>query len=899
MVRFTLAQMRLSLPRLIAGALAIVIGTAFIAATLVGTSVMTQTARNAVTAGYAGADIVVNWDVTEEQLATIRAAAGVEVAAGQLSTGVTVEGPAGRTSIDLASHLPDARLEPQKLVSGAWPAIDQIALPSNVAERLGLRIGDQATVVVRAWMEGKNGEDEKVVDTRTPVTVSGLVQDPAGAFSREGGQAVGTQSLVTRVAESDPGAAGGVSPPSKYRTVLVIIDEGASPVEVADRLQATFSAQDDDGWPRVQTVTDRADEELGQFTNGANGLTAFVLAFAAIALLVAGLVIANTFQVLVAQRTRHLALLRCIGAVKAQVRRAVLLEGAVTGLAASLVGVLVGALIAQAMLVVLRQLKPEVPLPAMINLTWVDVLLPLLIGTVVTVAAALVPARSATRVSALAALRPQTPPRARQAAGRTRLALSLILVVLGIGLLGLGVFESMDGWSSSETGLLIAVFGGAVSFLGVLVSAVFWAPRLAAGIGWLAARFGGAPATLAAANSARNPRRTAATMSALLIGVTLVTTVSTAAASARSTLDRELDSRYPVDVVVGQEPNWSPEGAVLDPPVTPEQLAAVAGVKGVAKVARAGNAVLEFDVPEGVGRYGLAGGPVLVTVVDDAAAALIQDERTRKALLAGRAVVDRGYSDLPSLGHSIQVRHGELSAWTKVPVTWATEFGANVILPESLMGQLGVKPVATQLWVTLDHDRAAAEVVSGIQAALTSATPRDASGASSENQDSTSRTLSVDGMAVRRAEYDHVIDTLLAVVLGLLGVAVLIAILGVANTLALSVIERRRESATLRAIGLTRRQLRATLAVEGTVIAAAGALAGIGLGLVYGWVGASTVFAGLVRLRAAESVTFGLAVPWVQVLAIMSVALLAGLLASVLPSRSASRSSPIAALAAD
>jgi putative ABC transport system permease protein len=181
-------------------------------------------------------------------------------------------------------------------------------------------------------------------------------------------------------------------------------------------------------------------------------------------------------------------------------------------------------------------------------------------------------------------------------------------------------------------------------------------------------------------------------------------------------------------------------------------------------------------------------------------------------------------------------------------------------------------PVA-ELWVRLADVNDAGAVVPKIQDAIKT------------------EAVALDGPALKRASYQTLIDTLLAIVVGLLAVAVVIALVGVANTLSLSVLERRRESATLRAIGLSRRQLRWMLAIEGMLIAGIGAVLGTGLGLLYGWVGAATL------LSTIGPVT--LAVPWRDLGIVLVVALAAGLLASVLPGRAAARTSPVAALAVD
>jgi putative ABC transport system permease protein len=298
----------------------------------------------------------------------------------------------------------------------------------------------------------------------------------------------------------------------------------------------------------------------------------FVMTFAAIALLIAAMVITNTFQVLIAQRTRALALLRCIGAGTGQLYRSVLLEAAILGAVASAVGILTGALLVQATLVVAPNIDLGVPLPATVTLTWQSVVLPLVVGMGVTVLAALAPARSATRVAPLVALRPSDAPTLRARSGRARLVVSLLALVGGFALLGLGVFLGMEG--APQFGLVAAVGGGAVAFFGVVLSAVLWLPRVAAVLGALVARTGPA-SRLAVANTLRNPRRTAATSTALLIGVTLVTMVSTGAASARMSADSLLDEEYPYDVSV----------PTSDPTYVEDLSDAVGGTSGITATA--------------------------------------------------------------------------------------------------------------------------------------------------------------------------------------------------------------------------------------------------------------------------------------------------------------------------
>jgi putative ABC transport system permease protein len=437
-------------------------------------------------------------------------------------------------------------------------------------------------------------------------------------------------------------------------------------------------------------------------------------------------------------------------------------------------------------------------------------------------------------------------------------------------------------------GLLAGVLGGAASFVGVLIGAVFWVPKVAGWLGHGVSRLAGASAELAAVNSTRNPRRTAATTGALLIGVTLVALMSTGAATARSTLSAELDGRFPVDVTVGDSPTWETGGKLHSPPLSAAQLNAVRGVDGVRSVVAIPGGVLAARWLGSVGDNGEAGSSqsTLVSAVDGEAAAVLRDDRTRRALSDGWLVLSKGWFGMPTdhLPDSVDVARAghENDGWRTVHVLWKDSPVAGMAPPQ-LLRDLKVETVASEAWVGLDSGVDPVGVVSNIEDTLVAASK-------SAGEDSAAP-APIKAIAIERAAYDKVINTLLAIVVGLLGVAVVIAVVGVANTLSLSVIERRRESATLRAIGMTRRQLRWSLATEGMVIAAVGAIAGVALGLLYGWAGARTVLGGVTEVH--------LAVPVADLAITLVVAVLAGLLASVLPARSAARSSPIAALATD
>ena len=273
------------------------------------------------------------------------------------------------------------------------------------------------------------------------------------------------------------------------------------------------------------------------------------MCFGVLAMFVAALVIANTFQVLVAQRRRTLALLRTIGAKKGQLYGSVLSEAAVLGFVASVLGVVLGSLLMWGMCV--SDIMQE---GMRFNFSWQAAVVPILFGIVVTVLASLGSARSATAVTPLEALRPIELTDNRRSS-LTRAIIGILMVVVGITMAVFSIWQvqATNGGEDASSDqftmiLLVAIAGAALVFLGMIVTAVFWMPALMKGVGALAS-LTGPSATVAHANIQKNPRRIAATGAALLIGVTLVSTIATGAASAKETMNGALATRYSVDIV--------------------------------------------------------------------------------------------------------------------------------------------------------------------------------------------------------------------------------------------------------------------------------------------------------------------------------------------------------------
>lgn len=853
MLRLTWTQMRAAAGRLSAAAIAIVLGTAFVTTVLLASATMEETSHRAFTASYANADVVLTnpEELTAADLAAVRAASEVSAADPISSLGVAASAD-GRTEWGLVGATPaDRRLSVSQPATGQYPAgPDEVVLEAGLADRLGVGMGDQIELDAQA----PAGGDGPGAGTTHAVDIVGLLPEPTNFFMQSSQIVVhpGVHAQIAAEAESP-----GIS------EIMAVLTGDATAAGLSTTLAEELGPQ-----TQVRTVAELAEERTAQTAGGDAVFTALLLGFAAVALAVAALVIANTFTVLIAQRTRTLALLRCVGADRAQIRRSVLLEAGILGLLASLVGLGLGVGITAAGLQVLQGADLDLPLDTGVHLSPGIVATVLVIGLAVTLVTAGVPARLATKVAPLAALRPvEGTPAA--GVGRVRAILAWLAAGGGLVLLVGGVLLARSAGSDDSATLLgalgLGVLGGMLSLFGLLLGSVFIVPRLIALAGRLLAR--AVPGRIATANAIRNPRRTATTTSALVIGVTLVTMMSTGATAARHTLESSLDERYAVDLALDAGP--AAEGGLSD-----RQQHAVEGHPDVAATALMSASMVDLDAAgsqTSIDVVATDGGDLAGVIRDADLVAALSDETI---VLGPQTAMQLGVDD----GDPISVTGAAGAQADLSAVVHRIGRTAALVTPGTL-ASLDPAPVTASLWAQLADDANELSVVNDIQNDLTQAAPAGQAAAA------------VNGMAVERAGYQQVVDTLLTIVIGLLGVAVLIALVGVANTLSLSVLERRRESAMLRAVGLTRGQLRGMLAVEGVFIAGAGALIGAVAGLAYGWAGSAVILSGMGPVP--------LAVPWRDLGLVVLIALIAGLAASVLPARSAVRTPPVAALAAD
>jgi putative ABC transport system permease protein len=811
MRRLLLSSLRSHLRRFVASCLAIVLGVAFGTVALTARSSAAHEVDTSIAAPYGGTDAVVfssENTLTAANLATIRALPSVRAAA-PISTAylavtwpgdkrpsyMPVRPPSGEPSLPSTASLAEGR-EPRTTT--------EIAVPDRLAARHGLTPGSTLTA---STADGH----------RIALTMTGTLHTQ-GSFG-----------LNPMLASAAAGRAW--SPDSGYDELRVSARGGVTP----DALVAHVSKALGKGY-RVMTAAAVIERQVAQYTHGIDVLGGVFGLFAVVALFVAGLVIANTFAIVLAQRARELALLRCVGASRPQVFGSVLAEAALVGLVASAIGVATGVLVTAAGLALARRFGSNIPAVG-VHPDLLALLAPFVIGTVTTVLAAVVPARRATRVAPLAALRPVADTGVASRAGVARLAIGALLLAGGGALLVAGTRSHAIEFGAA---------GGFVSFLGVLALGTALVPVVIRLLGAVPARFAGPPARLAVANAVRNPRRTSAATSALLVGVTLIVMTCTGIASAQRTFDTAMDLRYPVDLIVRG-----------DGPLPAGTAAKVAAVRGVTTTT---------EVRGGTAR--VRGEEVPVLGVDPAAARTVVRTGRIDGLAPGTAIVEprlfgrlapAGVLTLTSGGRTVRLR------------AVAVDHLEPVVLAMSDLRALVPAAPVTAVWVDAADGADASDVTYDVGQAAG---------------------VEPDGGLAERDGYTQAFRVLLLVALGLLAVSVLIALVGVGNTLSLSVIERTRENALLRALGLSRGRLRVLLAAESLLMATVALVLGTGLGVLYGWAGTATVMGG-------EALELVYAVPAAQLAAVAAAAVLAGLLASVLPARRAVRVAPAAALAGE
>ncbi|GIJ74989.1 ABC transporter permease [Virgisporangium ochraceum] len=789
--------LRQNLSRLLLSAAAVVLGVAFVAGTLLFSDGLTGSLSSRVGSLDRGVSVDVSGVPADDaRVDRVRGVDGVLTAeALRTVTGVGLARPDGKkiSGTHLAVTVPrDPALRSYDLVGGRLPdAPGEAVLDAETAREHDIRTGGTVRVGGRT--------------AATPFRVVGVVEVSGSSID------IGTAVVGLTLAD-----ARALTDESGRDRIVVAARPGVSDTDLAARVRAVTDGTVRTRAQLVEANLDRALGDVSQFRAG-------LLAFALVSVLVAAFVIANTFTIVLTQRSRESAMLRMLGASRRQVFANVLLESTAVGLLASVAGLLLGYGIA-AGIGALHGTFAGGPSVAP-RFSVLSALVPVLTGTVVTVGAALLPAWRASRVPPVQALSDAALHTGR-GARRGRLLVGALVLAGGIGILTL------------RGELVVVVAGGALTFLGLVMFGPVLVPAMIRAAGWPLARVLRLVG-LAVADAGRNPRRVASTAMALVIGIGLVSAFAVGASSVREGAGRAVDARFGAAFVL------STYGGQV-PPQLVERLRAEPDLGTVALHYFAFDEALDADIT--------TADPALLARAQQLASGDI------RALAPGSAVVRNLRGTRP--GGTVTVGGRELRVVAVLPQTPGR---AEVFVTE---------PDFTALHPGVRADQAEVEPAAGVSA-TTARRTLDAILADYP-------AIDLQDHAAFKAAQSRQINRALGLVTALLALAVVISLIGVANTLTLSVIERTREHALLRALGLTTRQLRWLLAVEAMLIALTGAVLGVGLGI-------GVIASAMTALSAsnAGTATFHLVLPWTQLALTLAGATVAALLASVLPARRA------------
>jgi putative ABC transport system permease protein len=768
--------------------------------------------------------------LSESNVAKVAAVDGVAAAYGTVGAdGALVIGTDGKVVGQTGpparggTWIPDPAISPLTMASGTAPVgPDQVALLDSTAKAAGVSLGD----TVRLDTPG-GPATPKVVGIVTR-GISGSDGSTLAVFDLPTAQKLLLQAT------------------GQVTGIMVRADPGVSQTELAARIKAVLPPT-----AKVQTGAQRSADIADRLATTFQFINIFLLTFAFIALFVAIFLIFNTFSMLVAQRTRELALLRAVGASRAQVRRSVLAEAFVLGLLAAALGVIGGILVSQGLRLLLKAFGADLPSgPLVIEPR--TIMVSLVVGVLVTLVSAYVPARRAAVVPPVAAMRDEVSLPTKSLLVRTAIGAVLLLVAVVTARMGLATPD--DGTRAAQ---LVGV-----SALCALIAVIALAPILGkAVLRVLGAPFSGsAIGRLARENGRRNPRRTAATASALAIGLALMTTIGVIASSTKASVVDVIDSTIGADYVVF--------GAKFQP-FSPKVYDAIKDTPGASVVTYVRQVPIKVDGAQSV----LTGvEPDKFTQVVDLTflSGSIQDLGLGSAVVDDKTATDAGIA----LGETVEGTfvNGKSTVVVRGIYKAAGAYSGWITSIPSLM-TIGARELDTAVYVKAATGSDPAAVRAELDKEL-AAFP----------------SVTVLDQASLKDQINSQFDRVFGFIYALLALAVIVAFIGIVNTLALSVHERRREVGLLRAVGTSRSQIRRMVVLEAVMISVFGAALGVALGLVYG--------ALLQKVLEPQGVTV-LAIPTGQILWFLALSVVGGLVAALWPALTASRLDVLRAIAAE
>ncbi|MEV7421360.1 FtsX-like permease family protein [Streptomyces sp. NPDC091212] len=844
--------------RMALSAVAVLLSVAFVSGTLVFTDTMNTTfdklfaatsADVTVTPKEAGADA----DGTAEQtgkpvslpasaIGTVEKATGVESVEGVVnSQGVTVvtadDKNVGSTSgaPTIASNWTHNDLRSMKITSGHAPrGPTEVMIDADAAKKHGLKLGDELRTIAAT------GD----ITTKISGIAAFTVTNPGATilfFDRDTAQ----RTLL--------GTTG------RFTHINVTAEPGVDNTRLKKDVEAALGA----GSYKVQTQKEAADANRASVGSFLDVLKYAMLGFAGIAFLVGIFLIVNTFSMLVAQRTREIGLMRALGSSRRQVNRSVLVEAVLLGIFGSVAGVAAGVGIAVGLMKVMSAIGMELSVDDL-TVRWTTPAIGIVLGVVVTVLAAYVPARRAGKVSPMAALRDAGTP-ADGRSGWIRATAGLLLTGLGTAAL-LGAARA----DKAGEGALYLGLGVVLTLLGFVVIGPLLAGGVVRALSVVVLRMFGPVGRMAERNALRNPRRTGATGAALMIGLALVACLSVVGSSMLASATQELDRSVGADFIV-QSDNGSP--------IVPQAGAALEKSPDLDHVTRYKWVEVRLTAPDG-----------RTESVGLAAADPTYARDLRRETVAGDLSAAYG-KDAMSVGDAYAESHG-VEVGDEMTVAFKGGETAKLKVAAITSDDIVIDKGAMYTNVTTAERYLPADKVPENMIMFATAVDGQEKQAYAALKDALAPypQYQVRNQADYKQQLRDQVGQLLNIVYGLLALAIIVAVLGVVNTLALSVVERTREIGLLRAIGLSRRQLRRMIRLESVVIALFGALLGLGLGM--GWGTAAQ------KLLALEGLGI-LEIPWPTILTVFVASAFVGLFAALVPAFRAGRMNVLNAIATE
>ncbi|MDH6706237.1 putative ABC transport system permease protein, partial [Kitasatospora sp. MAA19] len=828
--------------RLLMTALAVMLGTAFVAGTMVFSDTFGKAMRDSNSKSYSDVSVQVvdhsagsrasakqksengNASLTDATVQQLAALPGTANARGVVSGFTGVADRSGNLigqfwAAKGANYAPgtDGKDPRYPMAEGQGPKNGkEVALDRKTADKGGYKIGDTVRVavngpVVEAKLTGVFTTDDPVVNSGGTLTL----------FDR----ATAQQLLLE---------------PGRYSGIVLTAKPGTTEDALLAQAQPKVpSGQQFD----VETGAKLKADEQEMITKSTDAMRTMLLVFAAISLFVGIFIIANTFTMLVAQRTKELALLRAIGASRKQVTRSVLIEALVIGAFSALAGLLAGIGIGAGMQSLMGSLNENMPHGTLV-IKPLTIAVTLVVGVLVTVLSALLPAVRAARIAPVAAMSSGDQPTSQKSL-LVRNTIGSVLAGGGLAMIGYGASTGNDN------GRLPVGFGALLALIGVFVLLPLLSRPVVALIGPLLRKLGGTPGKLAQQNAVRNPRRTAATAAALTIGLTLVSGLTVIGASVSTTIDKAVTSSMKADYVVS-----GANGMSLSEQVPAE----IAKAPGVAASSPVTAAYWEFDDTH-----------VSITGVNadafDQLSAVKLTSGSTAALGQGKVLVDQDLATKLKVteGSTVTVAYSDQSTG-RLTIGGVYEKGGMlgpVLLANSEVAKHEAKPSIVDVLVK-GKDGATGALKQSL---------KDATGANP--------VIEVKSKQEIRDDFSQTITFALNMMYGLLAMSVLVAILGVINTMAMSVFERKREIGMLRAIGLDRRGIKRMVRLESVVISLFGAGIGLLLGCFIAWAINGTLKSSLAGLTTV--------LPFGQLALFLALAGVVGLVAAIWPARRASK----------